>query len=88
MKFRRTPRPTLRPRASVHLGPRRLLEPLEARTLLAATLVGDFNTTPLGSAPEHFAVVNDQLFFTALDHDGPGLWKTDGTAAGHVNLLP
>ncbi|MDA0178698.1 hypothetical protein OJ997_00200 [Solirubrobacter phytolaccae] len=40
----------------------------------------DLNTLPKGSGPSNAARVGDRVLFTTYEH--PGLWVTDGTAAG------
>jgi ELWxxDGT repeat protein len=61
-----------------------VLETLETRCLLSATLVKDLNTA-VGSSilPSEFTAVNGTAFFPADDGvHGLELWKTDGTKAG------
>jgi ELWxxDGT repeat protein len=58
---------------------------LEDRLELAADLqLLDVNVHPaeLSSSPRAFVEVGETVYFTAFDHRGRELWKTDGTAAG------
>ncbi len=60
------------------------IEPLEERTLLAAQLLADINTTLLG-APINgpITTVGNIGYFNGNDGiHGPELWRTDGTTAG------
>ena len=45
-------------------------------------MVADINAGPVGSYPSHFAVFNDELYFSAFDSaHGYELWKYDGDVA-------
>ena len=74
-----------RPRAatsSVHRPP----EALESRTLLSPVLLKDIMGTASGSV-SNMAVAGDTVFFTADAYgQSPGLYKTDGTEAGTVQV--
>src|SRR4051794_36191416 len=60
-------------------------ELLEARTLLAASVVADLYTAPASSDPKQIIGVNGTAFFSAAAlGTGAELWKSDGTAAGTV----
>jgi ELWxxDGT repeat protein len=62
-------------------------EHLEDRTLLAANLLKDINTTPTtsGSSPAGIVDVGGVTYFSAnVEGYGEELWKSDGTAAGTV----
>lgn len=48
---------------------------------LAPYLIEDINTSS-SSAPQRLMPVGESALFFARDGDGPGLWKSDGTAAG------
>src|SRR5262245_39703645 len=62
---------------------RLLIESMERRTLLAAELVFDINTTTEWSAPQDMVVMDDVLYFTADDGiSGRELYRSDGTDAG------
>ena len=76
---RRGRRPACQPR----------IEPLEGRSLLAsgssASLVADIVPGPGSSNPGGLTVVGGTLYFGAMNSSNtPGLWKSDGTAAGTV----
>jgi ELWxxDGT repeat protein len=61
------------------------LEYLEDRTLLSATFVESFSSSPgfLPSAnPYALGTINGVGYFSALDHNGAELWRTDGTCTG------
>ena len=47
-------------------------------------LVRDINTTtiPSSSSPQSLGTVGGKMLFGATDSTGPGLWSTDGSAAG------
>src|SRR5262245_30572366 len=66
------------------------VEPLEDRWLLAgglsATLVADVVAGTNSSSPQDLTNVNGTLYFRTADINSPGLWKSDGTAAGTVLL--
>lgn len=55
-----------------------------ADTAGPAVLFKDINQASSGSNPANFAVLNGQVFFTADDGSGLGLWRSDGTAVGTV----
>ncbi|MEZ5988395.1 MAG: hypothetical protein R3F30_04605 [Planctomycetota bacterium] len=66
-------------------------------TSAGTKLVKDLNPGIMGSAPRNLCVRNGRLWFTALDTatGKPGLWSSDGTAAGTrvegptpANLVP
>ena len=64
---------------------RRTIEHLELRAMLTGVTLIDINQDLLGSEPDSFTTVGDEVFFVA--HDGivgNELWKTDGTDAGTV----
>jgi ELWxxDGT repeat protein len=66
---------------SRHTGAGRF-EPLEARTLLSASLVADLNPAAgVNSNPMNMAAVNGTLFFTANGNSNQ-LYRSDGTTAG------
>jgi len=60
-----------------------LVEKMERRVLLDATVVGGLPMQPDSSLPENLTVVGDRMYFTA-DAGGFGreLWQTDGTPQG------
>lgn len=60
------------------------VEALEARQLLAITLVQDIASGPVSSTPRRLTAADGQLFFTLTA--GLDLWRTDGTASGTVSL--
>ncbi len=65
------------------IGPRLRLEPLEQRQLLSVNtaLLWDLNPGSIGSSPEEFVQVGENVFFVADDGiNGVELWKSD--AAG------
>ena len=58
-------------------------EPLEPRTLLAASLVADLNPDPASSSAwTSSARLGDTVFFTRHSTVGHELWKSDGTSRG------
>ncbi len=62
-------------------------EPLEARTMLAATIVKDVHTisSPNELNPSQITAVGNTVFFVStVTGYGAELWKSDGTAAGTV----
>lgn len=66
-------------------GRRPTIEILEARTLLAASLVRDINRTGFGGDPDELARSGGVVFFRADNRvNGEELWKTDGTTLGTV----
>ncbi len=52
-------------------------------TVTGTTLVKGGNEL---SEPRYFTICNDTLYFQAISNSKEGLWKTDGTAAGTVNV--
>src|SRR5262245_41853103 len=71
-------------------GARRLqVEQLEDRclpaTALSASLVADIVPGAASSYPDSLNVVNGTLYFNQVEN-GPGLWKSDGTADGTMRL--
>jgi len=71
-------------------GARRLqVEQLEDRCLpttgLSASLVADIVPGAASSYPDSLTVVNGTLYFNQVEN-GPGLWKSDGTAAGTMRV--
>ncbi len=55
-------------------------------TAAGTAMVKDLNPWNAGGYPGQLTAVNGTLFFTALNGTAPGLYKTDGTAAGTVLL--
>jgi ELWxxDGT repeat protein len=68
------------------------VDPLERRCLLyspglTASLVADIVPGPGSSNPSNLTVAGGAIYFVADDATGfPGLWRSDGTAAGTVLL--
>ena len=65
------------------------LENLEPRLVLdgSAEFVVDLNTMPSGESAYNHAWLGSELFFAAEDDaGGVELWKSDGTAAGTVQV--
>jgi ELWxxDGT repeat protein len=78
-----------RPRRGPTRAPRLAPEALEPRCLLAAQLVADVNPVTESANPADFVNFNGALYFTAAaPATRQALWKTDGTAAGTVPVLP
>ena len=63
---------------------RLLIESLDPRLPLAASLVKDINAVPTGSQPSGFVEVNGVAYFASDSVLGRELWKSDGTEAGTV----
>src|SRR5687767_13253600 len=64
-------------------------EPLEPRTLLAASLLKDVNPTPVGPTVEYgFRVLDGAALFAAVHEGRPALYRSDGTHGGTAVLHP
>ncbi|HZN64525.1 MAG TPA: hypothetical protein VFB66_04445, partial [Tepidisphaeraceae bacterium] len=61
-------------------------EVLEPRRLLAASLLKDVNTGPIGSEPADFVEFNGAVYFAAEGPQGRELYRSDGTP-GSATLL-
>ncbi len=71
------------PIASPRFTTRPTLEPIEARLLLSAELVGDINQTSPGSDPQQLVRLGDAVYFVASSASGlKRFWRTDGTSSG------
>ena len=68
-----------------------VMDVLEARRLLSATLVADINpagsSLPRGTAQQSVALGNVMLFGATEPTSGTELWRTDGTPAGTSRVL-
>ncbi len=51
-----------------------------------AELVNDIKTGAESSYPENLMVINDKLYFSAYDQQGPVFYSYDGTALSKVTL--
>lgn len=58
------------------------LEPLEDRTLLAASLLADINPGGAHADPDGMVALNGVLYFAADGASGRELYRSDGTTAG------
>jgi ELWxxDGT repeat protein len=60
---------------------------MEQRVMMSASLLKNINTTLADASPSELTVSGGSLYFDATDGvHGLQLWKTDGTAAGTVQL--
>lgn len=94
------PRPPTRPdvgrhgkrRSMLQRASRPIVEAIESRLMLSASLLKDINATYGDASPSGFATSSNVLYFTANDGvHGTQEWQTDGTAAGTtpaVSLVP
>ena len=51
------------------------------------TRLTDIQTSNPGSGPNGFVEFNGEVYFSATDANGPGIWKTDGTTGNTIKVL-